>query len=95
MATAFPLPVYKSNHRSALEHQEFVSTAIQDLVDSNCVSRSEECPTVCSPLSVVEKSGGKLRLVLDLRYVNQFHPEQKFKYEDLSLVPQMFHSCYI
>ena len=32
-----PWPVYKSNHRSALEHQEFVSTAIKELVDSNCV----------------------------------------------------------
>ena len=43
-----------------------------------------------APISVVENSRGKLRLVLDLRYINQFLPEQKFKYEGLSLVPQMF-----
>ena len=29
-------------------------------------------------------------MVLDLHYVNQFILEQKFKYEGLSLVPQMF-----
>ena len=28
---------------------------------------------------------GKFRLVLDLRYINQFLPERKFKYEGLSL----------
>lgn len=48
------------------------------------------CPTVCSPLSVVANAQGKLRLVLDLRYINQFLPERKFKYEGLGLVPQMF-----
>ena len=32
----------------------------------------------------------KLRLVIDLRYFNQFLPEWKFKYEGLNLVPQMF-----
>ena len=45
---------------------------------------------MCSPLSVVENAKGKPRLVLDLRYVNQFLPERKFKYEGLNLVPQMF-----
>ena len=85
-----PWPVFKANHRSALEHQAFVSTAIRELVETNCVTLCEECPTVCSPLSVVENSKGKLRLVIDLRYVNQFLLKQKFKYEGLSLLPQMF-----
>lgn len=61
-----PWPVFKSNHRSALEHCDFVSSAI-----------------VCSPLSVVAE--GKLRLVLDLRYISQFLPEWKFRYEGLGL----------
>ena len=40
--------------------------------------------------AVAANAKGKLRLVLDLRYINQFLPEQKLKYEGLNLVPQMF-----
>jgi len=39
-------------------------------------------PYVCSPLSVVTNADGKLRLVLNLRYLNQFLHVEKFKYED-------------
>ena len=65
-----PWPVFKVNHCSALEHQEFVLRAIQELLDTNCVALCEECPTLCSPLSVVENSRGKLRLVLDSSSIN-------------------------
>ena len=43
-----------------------------------------------SPLSVVVNACGKKRLVLDLRYVNQFILLTKFKYEGLNVVPQIF-----
>ena len=33
---------------------------------------------------------GKCRLVLDLRYVNQFLLTQKFKYDGSNLVPDLF-----
>ena len=42
---------------------------------------------MCSPLSVVQNDKGKQRLVIDLQYVNQYLPVQKFKYEGLNLVP--------
>ena len=87
---ALPWPVFKCNHQSALGHSEFVSSAIDDLVDTGCVISTDSCPKVCSPLSVVQNAKGKLRLVLDLRYVNQFIPQMKFKYEGLNLVPQLF-----
>ena len=61
-----PWPVFKCNHRSALEHSDFVSSAIQELVDSGCVLPTGTCPIVCSPLSVVVNAKGKRRLVLDL-----------------------------
>ena len=67
-----PWPMFKCNHRSALEDEEFVTSAIKE--QTGCVVPSEQCPIVYSPLSVVAR---KLRLVLDLRYVNQFIPEQK------------------
>ena len=84
-----PWPVFKFNHRSALQHEQFVSSSVGELLDAGCIVQSSECPLVCSPLSLVENAKGKLRLVLDLRYVNQFLLEQKFKYEGLNLVPHI------
>ena len=40
-------------------------------------------PHICSPLSVVESSSGKKRLVINLRHLNRLLWTQKFKYEDL------------
>ena len=41
---------------------------------------------MCSPLLVVENAKGKLRLVIDLRYVNQFLIRYKFKHKGLDLI---------
>ena len=85
-----PDPVCYRNHRSALDHADFVEEAIQELVALSCVVQCSECPAVCSPLSVVVNAQGKKRLVLDLRYVNQFILLTKFKYEGLNVIPQIF-----
>ena len=47
-------------------------------------------PKVCSPLQVVFSSKGKPQLVLDLQFINQYLLNQKFKYEGLGLVSNMF-----
>ena len=86
---ALPAPIFRFNHQSALQSEEFVSAAIVELEKGGCVVPCSECPLVCNPLSVVQKDSGKRRLVVDLRYVNQYLPVQKFKYEGLNLVPQM------
>ena len=78
------------NHHSALKHSKFVEDSIGDLVRSRCVRESISCPIVCSPLLVVENTKGKLRLVTDLRYVNQFLNQYKFKYEGLDLISSLF-----
>ena len=83
-----PDPVFYRNHRSALEHAEFVDVAIKELVALSCVVQCSQCPVVCSPLSVVVNGRGKKRL--DLRYVNQFILLTKFKYEGLNIIPQLF-----
>ena len=83
-----PDPVFYRNHRSAFEHAQFVEEAIKELVAAQCVVQCAEYPVVCSPLSVVVSGTGKKRLVLDLRYVNQFILMKKFKYEGLNVVPQ-------
>ena len=65
--------------------------SISDLVHSHCVLQSMSTPIVCSPLQVVSNAKGKLRLVIDLRYlhVNQCLVQYKFKYEGLSLIPTL------
>ena len=80
------------NHPSAQEHAAFVDhdTAITELLRARCIAQCFSCPTVCSPLMVVCNSRGKLHLVIDLRHVNNFHKLDKFKYEGLSQVAQMF-----
>ena len=68
----------------------FVASANDELVAGRCVIECSTCPIVSSPLSVVYNAKGKPRLVVDLRYVNQFLPERKSKYEGLNLVPSLF-----
>ena len=52
--------------------------------------RFTEQPYICNPLSVAANSRGKLCLVLNLRYLNQFLWFDKFKYEDLHTAMQLF-----
>ena len=86
----YPQPMIAKNHRSAVKHAKFVEESIGDLVHSRCARESMSCPIVCSPLLVVENAKGKLRLVIDLRYVNQFLIQCKFKYEGLDLISSLF-----
>ena len=64
-----PASFYARNNQSSLRHSEFVSTAIQELLKDGCIKEVESMPFVCNPLTVAE--GEKLRLVLDLRHVNE------------------------
>ena len=60
------------------------------MLRNRCVQIVRQKPHICSPLSVVSNSAGKLRLVLNLRYLNQFLLKDKFKYEDLKAAMSMF-----
>ena len=80
----------QSNHKSAELHHEFVDEAIQNLIQNRCILSKDQIPYICSPLSVVENSSGKLRLVLNLRYLNQFLYALRFKYEDLRVAALLF-----
>ncbi len=85
-----PPPIYRMNHQSALSEPDFVEEEIAKLVRGTCVVNCAECPWICNPLLVVANAQGKKRLVVDLRYVNQFLRVDKFKYEGLELVPVLF-----
>ena len=80
----------RPNQKSALDNKEFVLDAIQELEKNRCITRVFDPPYICSPLSVVSNSSGKLRLVLNLRYLNQFLWLDRFKYEDMRTAMTMF-----
>ena len=87
---SLPPPYFRKNQKSAHLNALFVSSAIGELLDNRCIQKVANKPHVCSPLSVVASSTGKLRLVLNLRYLNQFLLKDRFKYEDLRIAMQMF-----
>ena len=78
------------NHSICNKHFEFVDNSIKELLANNCIKQAIDIPHVCNPLSVVCNREGKLRLVLDLRFVNRYLWKCKFKYEDLRTVMTMF-----
>ena len=73
----------KHNQQSALANKQFVDQAVTELLNNGCVCRVSTIPHVCSPLSVVTSTEGKKRLVINLRYLNQYLRRDSFKYEDL------------
>jgi len=68
-------------YRSAFQHPEFVSQVTCELLENDCIVEHSAPPFCVNPLSVAK--GKKLRLVIDLRHVNNFLVRLKFKYEDL------------
>ena len=78
------------NHQSALGNDEFVCEEVSKLVKCGCIKVVISQPYVRSPLSVVQSSMGKKRLVVNLRYLNQFLWKQRFRYEDLRTALLLF-----
>jgi len=70
-----------------LKHKAFVGSETLDLVNKGCIEEVSHIPFCCNPSTVAE--GKKLRLVLDLRHVNEYVSVNKFKYEDLRTVAEM------
>ena len=85
-----PKPAVFSNNRSAKDNKEFVTSEILKLLELGCikeVNRSEV--HTLSPLSVAD-NGKKLRLILDLRYINQHLRVPKTKHEDMRTFRDLF-----
>ena len=81
----YPTQCFLKNNRSALQHPEFVAEAISELLSNGF---EHEVPPFCvNPLTVAE--GKKLRLVIDLRHVNNHLFKPKFKFEDLRSLSQV------
>ena len=50
---SLPEPFEKESHKSALESNEFVNGALNDLVSNCCILEVNGVHQICSPLSVV------------------------------------------
>ena len=84
-----PNPIAFANHASAFEHADFVDSAVSSLLSTGTINRVLERPFLVSPLGVVPKAEDKLRLILDLRYLNSFLDVTAFKYESIKSVPDL------
>jgi hypothetical protein len=74
------------NSSSALAHGDFVTSAIEEMLEAGDVSRLRigESPEVMRPLGVVPKSTeGKFRLIINMSYVNEHLVKKKFLFEGL------------
>ena len=72
---------YAENNNSSITHSTFVTNVIHDLLRSDLITEVPEKPRCINPLTVSGKH--KLRLVLDLRHVNNYVTTHRFRYEDL------------
>ena len=78
-----PPRLVNKNNLSAINNSDFVVETIQELEGSGrIIERPMNTLHVINPLPVSTQSCGKKRLVLDLRYVNQFIYKKKVKFED-------------
>ena len=86
-----PPPHAFANEQGALKLPDFVSGEIADLLARGSIIQTDQPPLVINPLNVVEHNG-KLRLILDLVYVNYFISKEglKFKYEGIKLASLYF-----
>ena len=70
------------NNISALKNQKFVETEIENLLQSKRVLEVSEAPFIVNPLTVAQNSDESLRLILDLRYVNEHLEKEYVRYDD-------------
>ncbi len=87
-----PLARELSNNKSSRDHSDFVTKAVLDMIEAGAASvlPSGVIPTLISPLEVVTKSHStKLRLVIDIRYVNEHLTQRVFKFEGVSDLSDM------
>ena len=87
---SIPPPHVQPNQSLSTKKRDFVSTAINQLLELRCIRKVSVKPHICSPLLVVTNTEGKKRLVVNLNFLNQYLLKEKFKYEDLRTAMLLF-----
>ena len=80
------------NSKSSLDYQDLVTKAVAEMLEAGAVSvlPSGVLPKVVSPLGFVAKSSSKkVRLIVNMRYVNEHLAKRVFKFEGLSDLSDM------
>ena len=86
-------PLLQANHRSALTNTKFVDCFIKELLENRYIHMVTNRTHIFSPMSVVTNREGKKRLVLNLRYLNNFLLKERFKYEDIKVAISLFRTA--
>ena len=90
-----PQSNHLKNNKSSLENDEFVKSAILELVKSGSVVETTDKPFVINPLTVAQNKKKK-RLVLDLRYINPHLWKEKIKFEDWQIALNYYtENCFM
>ena len=85
-----PPKVFFKNNSSSVKSADFVTSEVFKLLELGCIREiAKEEAHVISPLSVVDNDH-KLRLILDLSFVNKFLSVPKFHYEDIRTLKDLF-----
>ncbi len=99
IANGVPIPFndihpsfYHPNRPLSRQYTEFVSAELKKLLQYGVISACQDRPTCVSTINVVPKRGGKLRLVVDLRHLNEFSSAPKFRYENIETVCELVQS---
>ena len=79
--------VFLKNNRSSRSNPEFVQKSIDELLDTGAVRECDSPPMVVNPLTVSNKNN-KLRLVIDMRHINNDLVKTKCKYEGIDTMLQ-------
>ena len=85
---SLPFSECLKNNKSSLNHPDFVVKTINDLLNADMIFECKQRPFVVNPLTVADNTT-KLRLVLDLRHVNEFVILEHIKFEDWHLALQL------
>lgn len=87
--TQEPCSFHLQNHVLPNKQEQFVSETIIELSAKGFISEVNYTPHCVSPIGCVSKKRGKLRLITDLRSLNSCCDTPKFRYEDISVLPQI------
>ena len=91
-----PIPLVREPERRVFTNpvfsgaeKTFLDQEISALEERGIIRRIRDMPHCVSPLKVVPKSGGKFRLICDLRYVNSHCDTPKFSSEGVDVLPEI------
>jgi len=83
--TSIPPRFSLNNHPMTPDQEDFISQEIEKLLQTGTIIETDRVTNI-SPLGAVPKKNGKLRMILDLRRVNNYISTPRFAMEDIRKV---------